>query len=205
MQLSQGSTYDDNEYDWYISPKFFINGVTKPGIGYQHKYDIEAGYDYGRLYVTTNLNTWTQLNVFSATSQPWQAAGARLDAYNGQKVKLAWFFEADGGVVEEGWTIDGLLIEPAPVITGVTPRVAVGSTITITGTGFGSGPAGDFPRVTVKGTNATIQTWTDTQITATAPNASSGNVIVIRHGIPSDGFPIKIVFNPPTLGGLGQL
>jgi len=34
---------------------------------------------------------------------------------------------------------------------------------------------------------------------------ASGNVIVYRHGIASDGHYIHIKLAPPNLGGLGQL
>lgn len=207
MYFGISSSYDDNESDWYISPTLYLSSITKPGLAWLHRYDIEANYDYARVYVTTDLNTWTQLAVYSATNQGWQAGGSRLDSYLGQRVKLAFFFESDGGVVEEGWYVDGLRIATAPLISNITPDPVVnGQTITITGTSFGSGSADDFRRVTISGSNASISSWSDTSITATVPSAAaSGNVIVYRRGVPSDNYYLTIKLPPPSLGGLGQL
>jgi immune inhibitor A len=207
MYFGITNTYDDNESDWYISPTLYINGLPKSGFGWVHRYDIEANYDYARVYVTTNLSTWTQLAVYSATNQGWQSGGARLDSYNNQRVKLAFCFESDGGVVEEGWYVDQLRLAAAPQISSITPNpVRNGQNVTITGSSFGSGPADDFRRVTISGTNASIVSWGDTSITATVPaNVASGSVIVYRRGVASDGYALTVKLPPPNLGGLGQL
>jgi immune inhibitor A len=207
MYMGINTYYDDGESDWLISPTLYISGVTKPGFGWLHRYDIEANYDYAHVYVTTDLNTWTQLALYSATNQPWQSGGARLDGYNGQRVKLAFYFESDGGVVKEGWYTDELRVDPAPQIAGVSPsRRRVGQQFTISGSGFGGGAASDFPRVTVNGVTASTSAWSDTSITATVPSgASSGNVIVYRHGIPSDGASLTVILAAPALQNLDQM
>ncbi len=63
-----------------------------------------------------------------------------------------------------------------PVITAIDPVIALtGSTITLSGYNFSTTPG----TVTVNGVAATVQSWTDTYITATVPgNATLGNVIV---------------------------
>ncbi len=204
LYMGINTSYDDGEYDWYISPTLFINGATDPGFGWLHRYDIEAGYDYARVFVTTDLNTWSQLAVYSATNQGWQAGGYRLDAYDGQRVKLGLFFESDGGVVEEGWYVDELRVDSAPQITSLSPaRRQVGQTFVVNGSGFGAGAASDFPRVTVNGLSATTSGWSDTGITVTVPaGASSGNVVVYRRGIASDGAALAIILAPPSLTDL---
>lgn len=71
MYMGINTSYDDGENDWLISPTLLISGVTDPGFGWLHRYDIEANYDYAHVYVTTDLNTWTQLALYSATNQRW--------------------------------------------------------------------------------------------------------------------------------------
>ncbi|MCB1217604.1 M6 family metalloprotease domain-containing protein [bacterium] len=199
--------HGDNQYDWFISPTFDFQGIVDPGLGYLHHYDIELNYDYGRCYVTTDLNTWSELHVFTGLNQnAWREAGARLDGYLGQKVKLAWFFEADGGVDEQGWFVDEPQLISAGQISSVTPASVVnGDSITISGSGFGSNPPEDFGKVLVSGIQAAITSWNDTEIVCTVPAASaSGNVIVRRRGIDSDGYSITIKLPPPSLTGLEQ-
>ncbi len=199
--------HGDNQYDWFISPTFDFQGIIDPGLGYLHHYDIELNYDYGRCYVTTDLNTWSQLHVFTGLNQnAWREAGARLDSYLGQKIKLAWFFEADGGVDEKGWYVDEFVLRSAPQISSVTPTSVVnGDTITISGSGFGTDLPEDFSEVHVSGIPANITSWTDTEIVCTVPASSpSGNVTVLKRGIESDGYAITIKLPPPDLTGLDQ-
>jgi hypothetical protein len=99
-----------------------------------------------------------------------------------------------------------VLVKGAPQITNVSPtKVEVGDTITITGSGFGDGGSGDFPKVKVAGVVASYSSWSDTSITATVPDASSGQVTVTRHGIESDGADITVRLLPPVLDNLEQL
>ena len=198
--------YDNMESDYYISPTLNISG-TDPGFGFLHKYDIEPPpYDYGRLYITTDLEDWDELAYFSAYNRPWQASGERLDDYIGDKVKLAFVFTSDGGLTVDGWWLDEIEADWAPQITGVAPtKVLPGDSITITGTGFSGGATHDFPTVKINGVTASHTSWSDTSITATVPDTSSGDVVVILHGIPSDGYAITVRPLPVELEGLEQL
>ena len=202
-----GQNYHDNmDNDWYISPTINLSGLTDPGFGFLHKYDIEYNYDYGRVYITTDLVNWTQLFVFSRENQGWQATGDDLASYDGDLVKLAFFFESDGGLVEGGWWVDDLQVGECPQITDVSPTSIVnGDTITITGTNFGTGPAADFPQVAVNGTVETYSSWGDTSITVVVDDASSGNVVVTRHGMQSNGFNITVKPAPVSINDLEQL
>ncbi|MCH7471559.1 M6 family metalloprotease domain-containing protein [bacterium] len=210
MRLSiPGFNYHDNlDNDWLISPTLDFSGAAKPAMGFLHRFDIEDNYDYGRVYVTTDLVNWTQLLVFSRRNQfSWRADGALLDSYAGQVVKLAFFFESDGGLVRQGWWLDDVQAGEAPQITDVSPASVInGATITISGTGFGGGGASDFPSVMVSGYVASVDSWTDTEITATVPeDSNSGKVVVTRHGMVSDGFGILVILPPPVLTDVGQL
>lgn len=198
--------YDNMESDMYISPTISITG-TDPGFGFLHKYDIEPPpYDYGRLYITTDLETWDELAYFSAYNQPWQASGERLDDYLGDKVKLAFVFQSDAGLTVDGWWLDEVEADWAPQISGVAPtKVLPNDTLTITGTGFTSGATHDFPTVKINGVTASYTSWSDTSITATVPDTSSGAVVVIVHGIASDGYNITVRPLPVTLESLEQL
>ena len=66
----------------------------------------------------------------------------------------------------------------ALTITNVSPAIGpAGTTVTITGTGFG--PTQSTSTVDFYGTSATVQSWNDTQIVATAPaGTASGSVNV---------------------------
>jgi RHS repeat-associated protein len=83
------------------------------------------------------------------------------------------------------------------VVTGVSPATAlVGSSVTITGNGFGT--AGGT--VTFNGTLATASGWTDASIVAQVPNgATAGPIVVTVNGQVSNG----IAFTPtPSITSL---
>jgi hypothetical protein len=98
----------------------------------------------------------------------------------------------------------------APSITSLSPTSgAVGASVTITGTGFGTTQAGSS--VQFNGTSATtINSWSATSINASVPTAATtGNVVVIVGGMASNGksFTVKptpsIASLSPTFGAVG--
>jgi RHS repeat-associated protein len=84
----------------------------------------------------------------------------------------------------------------APTITSLSPTSgAVGATVTITGTNFGS-PQGSST-VKFNGTSATATSWSPTSIVATVPTgATTGNVVVTVSGTASNGKSFTVVAAP---------
>jgi IPT/TIG domain/Bacterial pre-peptidase C-terminal domain/Repeat of unknown function (DUF5648) len=89
-------------------------------------------------------------------------------------------------------------------ITSLNPvKGPVGTSVTITGTGFGT--ASDTRSVTFNGVAASGVTWTsDTQAVAKVPaNASTGNVIVTVNGVQSNGVNFEVVAQCSTTQNAG--
>jgi RHS repeat-associated protein len=84
----------------------------------------------------------------------------------------------------------------APTITSLSVTTgAVGASVTITGTNFGS-PQGTST-VKFNGTTATATTWTSTSIVTTVPSgATTGNVVVTVSGTASNGKSFTVVAAP---------
>jgi len=81
---------------------------------------------------------------------------------------------------------------PAPVIRNITPDpVAVGSTVTITGSGFGATQG--VSTVMFKGYLGAPTSWSDNEIIVPVPaGASTGNVVVWNGNNPSNNFLLMI-------------
>src|SRR6185437_5939085 len=96
-----------------------------------------------------------------------------------------------------------------PGITGILPvSGVVGSSVTISGIGFGSNQG--TSTVKFNGTVASVTNWTPTLITATVPTgATTGNVTVTEDAIASNGFAFTVLATPtitslsPTSGNTG--
>jgi hypothetical protein len=97
----------------------------------------------------------------------------------------------------------------APTITTLSPTSgAVGASVTIAGSGFGSTQGSST--VKFNGKTATITSWSATSIVAKAPTgATTGNVVVTVSGIASNGKSFTVLPTPsisslsPTSGAVG--
>lgn len=94
-----------------------------------------------------------------------------------------------GSLVLTRYSVDSngvpFTVEGAPTIASISPATsAVGSTATITGSGFG--PSADSSTLQFYGAVATIGTWSDTQIVASVPpGTATGPVNVVVAGVKS--------------------
>jgi len=97
-----------------------------------------------------------------------------------------------------------------PSITSLTPSTgAVGSSVTIAGSGFGS-PQG-ISTIKFNGTTATVTGWTATSITATvATGTTTGSVVVTVSNVASNGLTFTVTPAPsitsltPNTGAVGS-
>ncbi len=195
--------YGAYEYDWLISPTIDLTGANSPFLSFFHRYETEAGYDYAKVYATTNLYTWDLLGQFDGTFSSWQRVEYSLSSYN-QPVKLAFMLQSDPYVEGEGWYLDDVMLRQTPVVQSITPsRAHIGQTITIAGSSFG----GYYPGALVLSghgavTAGEVTSWTDTEIVLNVPSGTtSGNVAMWWR---DTGASLTIILPPPTLGGVQQ-
>lgn len=200
--------YGSNQSDTLISPTLLIAGPTHPGLGMLHHYDIEDGFDFAQVYVTTDLNTWSEVASFTGDNQTaWRGGGANLDPWLGQRIKLGWYFYSDGGVNGDGYWLDEVVLRESPRIDSVNPiTLHDGDAFTVTGEFFGEPLPVDLGQVQIGGVDALITDWTPTVIQATVGVGSpSGNVVVLSRGIPSNGILVKVLLDAPSLLELGEI
>lgn len=86
-----------------------------------------------------------------------------------------------------GSNVDVVFSMPNPIISSLSPSSAsVGTQVQINGSGFGA-TQGNGSSVTFSNQNASIVSWSDSQIVATVPSAAiSGSVVVISGGVSSN-------------------
>ena len=105
-------------------------------------------------------------------------------------------------VTVDGTASNGVTFSVKPVIAGLS-RVSgpEGTTVVITGTGFGASQG--TSSVTFNGTGATPTGWSDTSITVTVPaGAATGSVVVTVDATPSDGVAFTVT---PEIGSLSPI
>lgn len=106
------------------------------------------------------------------------ATGAMLDIASVQSTDAgSYTVTVSNGVGPITSAAAAVTVEPAPVITSVTPvGAAAGSTVTITGTGLSGTTSVTFGGVAASSVNVV----SDTQVTAVAPSGYTGGVISVQ-------------------------
>jgi hypothetical protein len=82
-------------------------------ISFWHRYEIESGWDYGRLQVSADGGPWTTLASYTGTQNTWQQVSFDLDAYTGQQLAFRWLMDTDYSITYDGWYIDDIQITGA--------------------------------------------------------------------------------------------
>ncbi|MCP4229321.1 MAG: T9SS type A sorting domain-containing protein [bacterium] len=103
--------YGDGMNSSLVTPA--INVPTDdPELAFWTWYDIEDGYDYGYVEISTNGTNWTTLNGsgYDGTSD-WTEETFDLNSYAGETVYVRFRLDTDGSVTEEGWYVDDISVE----------------------------------------------------------------------------------------------
>ncbi len=79
-------------------------------INFWHRFDIEAGYDYGRLQVSADGGTWQTVASYTGQQNTWQEETIDLGQFAGQDLRIRFSLESDDWVTEDGWYIDNISV-----------------------------------------------------------------------------------------------
>lgn len=99
---------------------FSLENTETASLSFWTRYELESGYDYTWLEITTNGNTWTELDEYNGMQTNWTLKEYSLDAYLGEPyVVLRFRFYSDTYVTEDGMYIDDLELLVENTGTGV--------------------------------------------------------------------------------------
>ncbi|MBH0162434.1 S8 family peptidase [Fictibacillus sp. 26RED30] len=87
-------------------------------------HDLERNYDYGHVFVSTDMENWTQKLRVNSTSGGWIDGEVDLSEYAGQRIYVAFNVTADGSVVKAGWYLDDVKLHDQPITP--TKKVKLG-------------------------------------------------------------------------------
>jgi hypothetical protein len=108
---SPGGEYANNLNISLTSPVIDLTNLAFPELRFFHTYDLESGYDYGYLEVSSNGSSWTGLATYNGTASAWTEEVLDLSAYAGSATfQVRFRLDTDGYVTEDGWHIDDVEI-----------------------------------------------------------------------------------------------
>ncbi len=126
------ATYPADKSDMTLTRPFDLTGLDKATLTFWTWYDIEEGWDYGYVAVSSdNGQTWTPLSTASTTldnpegnsfgpgytgisgggeTPVWVQESTDLTPYAGQQVLIRFEYVTDEGVHEQGFIVDDIAI-----------------------------------------------------------------------------------------------
>lgn len=108
---SPGGNYSNNANVALWSPFLNFSGLSSVTLTFWHRYDLESGYDFGRVWITTdNGSIFTQVASFTGINTTWTQTSIDLSAFAGRpSVRIVFQLFSDGSVTRDGWYIDNVL------------------------------------------------------------------------------------------------
>lgn len=91
-----------------IMQSFNLNDAQSAVFVYDVKYDLETGYDFLYVEISTNNTSWTTLKSYTGTVSDFINENISLSQYVGQTISLRFRLQSDSGVNQDGVLIDNV-------------------------------------------------------------------------------------------------
>lgn len=99
---------------------FSLENAESASISFWTRYELETNYDYSYLEISTNGNTWTELDEYNGMQSNWIQKDYDLVNFLGEPYLLLRFrFYSDTYVTEDGMYIDDLMLNVETSISGL--------------------------------------------------------------------------------------
>jgi carboxypeptidase T len=130
-----GSYIDNATVTMTLKNSIDLSTRTNPRLSFWTKYDMESGYDYGQVEVSTNNGSnWLPLSgsytsvgsgsfqpagepLYNGTQSSWVNEIMDLSNYNTDQVKLKYELKTDVSVTRDGWYADDIAV----IVYGLIP------------------------------------------------------------------------------------
>jgi hypothetical protein len=88
-----------------LFPSFDLTTAENASVAFMARYNLEAGYDYCYLQISTDNENWVNIETFNGISD-WEFHDISLNDYLGEEISFRFLFYSDQSVEEEGIYID---------------------------------------------------------------------------------------------------
>ncbi len=107
-----GGNYANNMNDTLYSPIINTVGYSVVRLYFQHYYQTENNFDYGRVICSSDGgSTWTLIAQYTGNSGSWLSQNLDISACgNSANTRIAFVFYSDGSVTDTGWYIDSVVV-----------------------------------------------------------------------------------------------
>ncbi|WP_093857581.1 S8 family peptidase [Tenuibacillus multivorans] len=78
-------------------------------------YNIEDGWDYGHVFVSTDMENWTSLLEITGEHEEWHSTEVDLSEYAGERIYIGFNLDSDSIVTRTGWYIDDVTLSDTSI------------------------------------------------------------------------------------------
>jgi carboxypeptidase T len=90
---------------------FDLSDFSEIRLEFWHRYDIEAGYDYGRVEYSPDGSSWYPAATYTGTSLNWSKASIALPGLDGMaSARVRFRLTSDSWITADGWYIDDIVL-----------------------------------------------------------------------------------------------
>ena len=108
---SPNGDYDNDEDNRFDSPPIDLTGVAHARLSFEHRYDLEAGYDFGSLVASRDGGPWETVFRVTGSSSGWTRTSVDLGSFIGSSIELSFVVQSDESITLDGWVIDDVRID----------------------------------------------------------------------------------------------
>lgn len=98
-------TYNSNENSTLLMPPIDLP-EGESYLQYSEWFNLENNWDYAHVFISTDMEDWTQLVQVTNVSDGWLESEIDLSEYSGERVYIGFNLASDGSVVRDGWYLD---------------------------------------------------------------------------------------------------
>jgi hypothetical protein len=135
---SPSGDYGDN-----VSATATIDGeFLASELRFWHRFDIEDGWDYGRVQVSAGGGGWQTVESYTGSQFSWQEVTLDLTPYaGGGPVQVRFLLDSDTWITEDGWYLDDVMLlgagndnalPPSPPLLAPADGVTVDAPVQLT-------------------------------------------------------------------------
>ncbi len=111
---SPGGNYGNGVNTSLTSPTWDLTGLENVTLSWRQIYDLETGWDYGRVEVSTNGgSSWSEVRSVNGEGHDtaWESVTLAVPALDGAaQARLRFRLTSDGSQVFDGWHVDDILL-----------------------------------------------------------------------------------------------
>jgi len=110
---SPGTNYTDNRNVSLTSPSIDLTGMSGTTLEFAHIYDLESGYDYGYVEVSSDGGaSWEAVASYTGENHTsWEVATVELPQLDGAAAaRIRFRLTSDWMVTADGWHVDDILL-----------------------------------------------------------------------------------------------